>query len=257
MACAFCSKSGVQTREHIWPKWLHDAGNYSLKYHRGPDKVIPSEHVIRDVCQECNNGQLSALDAYGKTLHHRYFGKDYQTLKNVTFTYDYQQLVKWLLKIAYNSARAAHAEDADLLRLYAPHIIEPTSSLIFVHVSVLLMGQMIAIDPKSGVRTVTELRWCRNGPIGISETEAIYLSARTIMINCWCFILVIEKSSPRLSASSKMIQPILRGVELRRDSASLKIPTISLDPEGLLHHFRDKKHLYTLAANRKRAPQHC
>jgi hypothetical protein len=121
MPCAFCRKPGPLTREHIWPKWLHASHDYSLKYHSAPDKVLPAEHIIKDVCAECNNGPLSALDDYVKSLHHRYFSKSYQTIKKTTFKYDFEKLTKWLLKVSYNSARAARARRRASQALCAVH----------------------------------------------------------------------------------------------------------------------------------------
>ena len=172
MSCVYCGQTAPLTREHIWPKWLHDTGEYSLKYHSKPDKVLPSEHVIKDVCSQCNNGQLSELDSYAKSLHQRYFNKDYQSIKKEIFKYDFEKLSKWLLKVSYNSARAAGSPDAGLLSLYAPCIIAPGCSPVFSAFTVSLMGKLIKIDPKSGAIQTSELRWCRSGPIALSAPEA-------------------------------------------------------------------------------------
>ncbi len=47
MHCAFCGRTGPLTREHIFPKWLHDADDYSLKYNSSADKVLPAEQELR------------------------------------------------------------------------------------------------------------------------------------------------------------------------------------------------------------------
>lgn len=252
MPCAYCGKQGPLTREHIWPKWLHNTQEYGLKYHSAVDKVIPAEHVIKDVCSECNNGPLSKLDDYGKSLHHRYFGKTYQEVKRSTFKYDFEKLSKWLLKIAFNSARASHAPDADLLGLYGPCLIENECSPIHVGVSVALMGQLIAIDPASGHTKVSEIRWCRSGPIEQSEREAAVFSARTIMINSWYFGIAVMKKTHFMDHEAEMLMRFLPGEIIRPNHTAIKVPTLQMNAEGLLKHYSDKRHLYDEAAKRRR-----
>ncbi len=69
------------------------------------EKIVTSEPTIRDVCRACNSGPLSSLDAYVCSLYDRYF----QILVRsgeIKFEYDFDLLLRWLLKIGYNTARA-------------------------------------------------------------------------------------------------------------------------------------------------------
>jgi hypothetical protein len=250
MSCAFCRKPGPLTKEHIWPKWLHDSIDYSLNYHPLPDKVLPAEQVIKDVCAECNNGPLSALDNYVRSLHHRYFSKAYQAIKKTNFKYDFEKLTKWLLKVSYNSARAARAPDVELLGQYAPYIITSGCSPAFVGISVSLLGQLIAIDPATGSTRVTELTWYRCGPVSLSETQSSVMSVRTIIIHCWRFMLVTMKNGELKGGDAELVMSMLQGAILRPDNASTKVPTIPVPKDGLLAHYRDKQHLYRATARK-------
>jgi len=70
------------------------------------NRMVVGEAKIRDVCGYCNNGPLSQLDSYGKELL-TYSGllvRNY-TKKTLTLTYNYSLLLRWLLKVSFNSAR--------------------------------------------------------------------------------------------------------------------------------------------------------
>ncbi len=60
---------------------------------------------------------LSSLDSYGKELYERYFAAPVYAGETVSFEYDGEQLLRWLLKLSYNSARAQNA-DVLVLREY-------------------------------------------------------------------------------------------------------------------------------------------
>jgi len=208
------------------------------------------QHVIKDVCSKCNNEPLSELDSYAKSLHQRYFNKDYQSIKNGIFEYDFEKLSKWLLKVSYNSARAAGSPDAGLLSLYAPYIIAPGCSPVFSVFTVSLMGKLIKIDPKSGSIQTSELRWCRSGPIALSASEAEIMAVRVVIINTWFFRLIVMRSGVLRDGDEGAVIPQIQGAIIRPDSTPLKVPTIPLSSsEGFLKHYRDKESLYSRAVH--------
>jgi hypothetical protein len=252
MSCAFCGNPGPLSREHIWPRWLHKANDRPLKYHAVPDKVFASEQVVKDVCTNCNNGSLSELDQHGRSLHERYFRRPYQTIKDAVFEYDFEKTMKWLLKISYNSARAARSPDADLLGLYAPYIISPGCSPVFAAVSISLLGQLIAIQRGTGTTKVAELTWCRTGPVSLSAEQSAVMSVRIIMIHSWRFMLVVMKDAALKRDHSDVVLSMLHGAVLRPDRTQINVPTIPLEPTGVLQHFKDKEHLYRTAYDRRR-----
>src|SRR5436190_20485230 len=55
--------------------------------------------------------------AYGKELYNRYFAIPVYAGETITFEYDGDRLLRWLLKLSYNSARAQNA-DVRVLREY-------------------------------------------------------------------------------------------------------------------------------------------
>jgi hypothetical protein len=115
--CAYCGSSGPLTREHLWPASLHrrltEANDdpKGLFWLRRANAEIEGEPKLRDVCQACNNGALSQLDAYICELFDLYFIHIYRRHAIVRFEYDYHRLKRWLLKMSFNSARVHGSMD--------------------------------------------------------------------------------------------------------------------------------------------------
>jgi hypothetical protein len=104
--CAYCGGSDSPlTNEHLFSGFLEDGG-YKTYVDRTRRVVSRRAPRIGDVCERCNNEQLSALDSYGAELHRRHFSRLVDTPIDVTFQYDFDRLLRWLLKIAYNHDRA-------------------------------------------------------------------------------------------------------------------------------------------------------
>jgi hypothetical protein len=61
---------------------------------------------IKDVCAACNNGPLSELDSYACALFDTQFFRQAVKRETRNFVYDYPKLLRWLLKISFNVARA-------------------------------------------------------------------------------------------------------------------------------------------------------
>ncbi|WP_293914870.1 MULTISPECIES: hypothetical protein [unclassified Sphingobacterium] len=110
--CAYCDKEGPMTREHIWPKCIIERmPDLTSRYVGSQNKYISGELVIADVCAECNNKKLSDLDAHLCLLFDRYFHQFQEISNNFEFEYDYDMLMRCLLKITYNSSRTIIKEN--------------------------------------------------------------------------------------------------------------------------------------------------
>lgn len=105
--CAYCGSGKSFTKEHIFPKFLYKKDpTKKLGYNIAADKYINSEAVIKDVCEKCNNEYLSELDTYGKDFYtNNRLEKFYRKRVIVNIKYEYNLLLRWLLKISYNSVR--------------------------------------------------------------------------------------------------------------------------------------------------------
>lgn len=121
-ACAYCGEGGPLTREHIWPNGFFKRDGFEIKFSRRANRAFKGDLVISDVCAKCNNGPLSRLDHHACELYDRRFGKRISDGEIVTFTYDYSSLMRWLLKVSYNSARTT-GQDAEVLARYRETIL--------------------------------------------------------------------------------------------------------------------------------------
>lgn len=127
--CVYCRQSGRKiTREHLWPAALHQRLQAARQQQdhcfwlSRLDKEIATEPTLRDVCNICNNGPLSDLDAYICGLWDRYFGGIRQRGDELVFEYDYHLLARWLLKLCFNSSRI-HGNDVFVFQEFTSYIL--------------------------------------------------------------------------------------------------------------------------------------
>lgn len=187
------------TKEHILPAFL---------LRRYPDqkagipprsgRVATFEGTIRDVCGECNSGSLSELDAYAKSFTeqnrcHRTFDLKRPTLLII---YEYQMLLRWLLKISFNVMRAGGHETAAISQcagfiLGSAHL--PFHAEVFVEV---IRNLPIAEHQRQGLpaslrgsASLTAHRF-RLGAFGFPGSERISL-CRFVAINAFYFYVML------------------------------------------------------------------
>src|SRR5918911_3114561 len=112
--CAYCRLSKTLTRENVLPSWiLREQPTSNVRFDLNQQRVSERVPTIRDVCPDCNNGALSILDSYALALYERYFSNEVPK-QGVLFEYDYDMLARWLLKVAFNSARKANSRPDEL-----------------------------------------------------------------------------------------------------------------------------------------------
>ncbi|QDR82958.1 hypothetical protein [Sporomusa termitida] len=111
MICAYCNNDTKVTREHIIPAGIIRLfPECDLAFDFVRKKAYPGEAVIKDVCPNCNGGVLSSLDSYGKNFVETYFLQDFSEDMKFEIKYDYHTVTRWLLKMAFNSARVENAD---------------------------------------------------------------------------------------------------------------------------------------------------
>lgn len=122
--CAYCKTANAQlTREHIIPKFLIEMNpDYKCGYSEIADKYLDAESKIKDVCAQCNNGSLSVLDAYASSFCKENSLDKVIIAEAINLKYDFLKLLRWLLKISYNSARASNRH-VEWLKKYIPLIL--------------------------------------------------------------------------------------------------------------------------------------
>jgi hypothetical protein len=154
--------------------------------------------IVRDVCSACNNGSLSNLDGYGKTLYDRFFAKAVYGGEIVNFEYDGDQLIRWLLKVSYNSARVQKA-DASALREFRDVILgkSPLSDRVRCWLSLITatyiepeVGFWSARPEQRGHPKVDEPLWFRVAQCRFLDVWTPDLVQRMVIINSFKFTLV-------------------------------------------------------------------
>jgi hypothetical protein len=151
------------TTEHVRPSFLyrkHPGSKFG--FHRKAGKFVAWEVVVRDVCAGCNNGVLSRLDAYGEQFYRtNRCGHMPRFPERVQLQYDYHQLLRWLLKISFNSARMM-GDEIPALRQCVPYILTghgPVPSVLMLEVlSPLEMGQSTKESLKESLQDVLSAR---------------------------------------------------------------------------------------------------
>jgi hypothetical protein len=144
--CKYCKKEEKLTREHIVPAYMYDfQKKLETKvsgWNEVAKKMVGGELKIKDVCAECNNGALSDLDDYSKTFLQNSGLLVQNYIKNqISFIYDYDLLLRWLLKVSFNSSRTDGAHK-HLFEKHIPYILTGSNSPTKNQVS--LVAQMAA-----------------------------------------------------------------------------------------------------------------
>jgi len=123
-ACAYCREIAPATAEHIWPEKIIARYKSLLTYNNRNQSFHGGEPTIKDVCEKCNSGKLSQLDNYAVSEFDKQIGQIVHSGENLTFAYDHEKLLRFLLKVSYNSTRSAGTiEHAQLHEKYAKFIL--------------------------------------------------------------------------------------------------------------------------------------
>lgn len=123
-ACAYCGFPGSLTKEHIWPESLILKYESLKTYNPRTNKYYIGDPVVKDVCAKCNNGRLSILDSYLSEIYDKYLGRLIDPGESAQLEYNYELLLRSLLKISFNSSRASqHEKSKSLHKAFAQFIL--------------------------------------------------------------------------------------------------------------------------------------
>lgn len=211
--CAYCGKSAVLTREHVIPKWFYDLNRSPEDVsflEKAKKRFLQTDLVVRDVCKDCNGGPLSDLDAYAKQFYSAFLSMPVFGGSTPTIRYDFQRLAKWLLKVAFNSARV-HATDLEILGAYTKFMIDdgPLPASLRVYVSSVAPSVASAdgapsIASSGGHQRIHYPEWFRVGVFRVPAFDSIDWAYRHVSINAYCFHLLV----PRLGVDSSVLREL-------------------------------------------------
>lgn len=158
--CPYCDRPGPFSNEHIFPDWLCQLRGSKVSFSASfPGKGIRADLEIGDVCRRCNNETLGALDGYAKQVLEPVLELASRG-GGVRLRADGDLLLRWVLKVAFNGARAAKSP---LVASYAPLVPfimgEAAKTPFPVELLVALVHQVRATDQEraAGAGTALEI----------------------------------------------------------------------------------------------------
>lgn len=180
MICAYCGKNGRSTREHIISSGILDLfPECYLTFDEKRKTVYPSDPVINDVCDICNNTKLSYIDSYAKSFIGNYFVKNYNADDSIEIIYDYTLVQKMCSKYAYNDLRANNDNDASFFDSELRNWILDESTNNSVRNITILGG--LAVNPSPVPDFIfgnKKIRWSKN-PFLCSNSIIEYIDYET------------------------------------------------------------------------------
>lgn len=200
--CVFCDVSTELTKEHIFPASIIKSFQSSqidlLTINDRKDTPFKGDPVIKDVCSSCNNGPLSTLDSYFINIFNNYMSVPLEPGDSVTFEYDYNLLLRELLKVSYNSARAANGnyEAVTALKRFSSYIISGDKKPSGIMLSLQIVTSANKLDTlTNSVVGSFKPYLLRNGTInGLGLSTNNYL-VRMVAFNSFWFYLLIPKKN--------------------------------------------------------------
>lgn len=243
------------TREHLWPAALHrrlatvNQQSESVFWLSRLQREIPSEPQIKDVCATCNNVVLSKLDDYICTLFDQYFHRIVGRHSTVELAFDYHLLKRWLVKMAYNSARIHDSADSKALEAMRPYILGRDLRLgrsmqLFLLLTYPEEISPVEFDPESEPehRILFEptmnrvgLQFFKVPGVGQKLLRAVHLRSYTFLIAYWPVDFKREDQDQFESAFLSCVTSALR---LRPSKKSV---SMYCDGEGAWQSFKDAR----------------
>ena len=221
--CVFCLQNNKLTREHVWPEGiLKRLPTYRERFFEKADKVIDSDHVIKDVCVKCNNGVLSELDGYGCMLFDSYFHEVADPGAEIQFRYDYDNLLRWLLKIAYNTARSSANPNTLLLQPIAPYIIGQSARPSGIELYLDIVTHSI-IPTISGVKKFPATAF-RSARIDGVPSLPGWCVVRLVAINSFYFYMLLFKGDNYESDKLEGVRRSIKGVLVPPENTEILLP---------------------------------
>lgn len=228
--CSYCGKAGQLTKEHIWPSNI--IKKYEIKlasYNRKSNGFIHADPVIKDVCPQCNNVYLSKLDAYLSEMYDSFLYKCLDPGECTSINYSFELLLRSLLKISYNSARAcgedrvkiAHQKFTRFILNGGYHTGVKLRLLVVTSAKVMIDGELTHKK-----LPVTQLRCADISYDGVLSHR---FTIRLVAINSFWFYLIISNKDEPKDKWAKFIDGfenwgLQSGIPIKPGSKKLNIP---------------------------------
>ncbi|MFH1217259.1 MAG: hypothetical protein V1706_12225 [Pseudomonadota bacterium] len=231
--CAFCGTNENLTREHIFPNSiLRSHEKRLLTINDKNDKVFKGDLVVKDVCKNCNGGILSYLDKELLGVYREFMHEPIAPGSSAKLVFDYNLLLRVLLKVSYNSARASSdgQRATAALKKLVPYIIGDNS----VAPNVMLRLQIVTSANKYNIVTekiegTLDAVVLRNCKIDYDGPQSSSFVLRLVAINSYWFYIIISNSNINNQRKKSFLANfknwiINPGVPINRNSSEIIIP---------------------------------
>jgi len=231
--CAYCGDSENLSREHIFPGSIIKRFQKELiTINDKSDVPFKSDLVIRDVCTTCNNGVLSELDSHFCTLFDRYMHPAIPPGQEAELSFEYNLLLRFLLKVSYNSARASSdgVKAVKALEKFVPYILGNTNVAPDVMLRLQIVTSAKKFNPVTqeieGMIEASLLRSCKIPYDGPQKSNFII---RLVAFNSFWFYLIlpnkkVNRSKKKAVLAGFQVWAIQPGVPVSPIQTLLKIP---------------------------------
>lgn len=230
--CAFCSSVNNLTREHVFPNSVLKRFEDMLSLNDKSEKYFKADLVVKDVCNICNNGVLSDLDSKFIKVFDKYMHEPILPGDSANLSFDYNDLLRELLKITYNSARASSdgIKAVKILKKYVPYIIGKINSAP----DVMLRLQIVTSSKKLNTSTnevegMMEAKILRNGKIPYDGAQKSNFIVRLVAFNSFWFYIIIPTKKVSIGKRQAFLEgfqnwKIRPGIALDASMNSITIP---------------------------------
>lgn len=251
-ACAFCGDTKNLTREHIFPNGvLKRFESDMLSYSDKSKRMFKADLVVKDVCKLCNNGVLSDIDSSFVKLYDNFIRTPLLPGSNAELNFDYDLLLRELLKISFNSARASADgfKAIKALKKYVPYILGNVDSApdLMLRLQIVTSSKKLNTETNKfeGMMEAELLRSCKMVYRGPQHSSYII---RLVALNSFWFYLIVPLKKVSASKKEAFLGGFtdffnLKGVSLDSTMNSVTIPkeeTTYMHP-NLLEGLGDKR----------------
>jgi hypothetical protein len=189
---------------------------------------------VRDTCAKCNGGILSRLDGYASRLDKTYFSQIVGPKPDIDFRFDFGLLLRWLLKLAYNSDRTGAPPYE--MKIFVPYILGEASEPP-LHTT-LLLGLISSSTTRADIHGSNAPEIVKPESCGVGHLQAgppakadIALG-RDVQINSFLFFVIAWK--PEISRAIRRshvanLCRLRKLFELRPRNTSIRLDVASMD----------------------------
>lgn len=179
MKCAYCGKEAKGTKEHIISCSVLDLfPECYITFDETRQAIHQADPMVKDVCADCNNKNISYIDSYAKEFIGRYFVENYNEDEELEIEYNYVMLQKMLLKYAFNDMRSQKDDCSFFDEEIIHYLMNADDNTPKKNVSV-LCGLAVNVSPVPDVMFGNmKLRWSKN-PLFYSNSTIRHIDYET------------------------------------------------------------------------------